>query len=125
LAAERDDLGVRRGGLNWTLSPEDLGDIYTASRLVAGELMKQGLGPIYLEALPGASRLTGGFHHMGGTRMSESPEHGVVDENLRVHGVPNLYVVGSSVFPTSCFSNPTLTIVALAARLASHLAEAG
>ncbi len=125
LAAERDDLGVRRGGLNWTISPEDLGDIYTASRLVAGELMKQGLGPIYLEALPGASRLTGGFHHMGGTRMSESPEHGVVDENLRVHGVPNLYVVGSSVFPTSCFSNPTLTIVALAARLASHLAEAG
>jgi choline dehydrogenase-like flavoprotein len=63
----------------------------------------------------------GGFHHMGTTRMADSPEHGVVDANCRVHGVDNLYIAGSSVFTTSGASNPTLTIVALALRLADHL----
>ena len=58
---------------------------------------------------------------MGTTRMHRDPTLGVVDENCRVHGVANLYVAGSSVFPTGGASNPTLTIVALALRLADHL----
>ena len=53
--------------------------------------------------------------------MSEIPTHGVVDPNCRVHGLANLYLAGSSVFPTVGFANPTLTIVALALRLADHL----
>jgi choline dehydrogenase-like flavoprotein len=53
--------------------------------------------------------------------MSERPEDGVVDVNCRVHGVENLYVAGSSVFPTSSHANPTLMIVALSLRLADHL----
>ncbi len=53
--------------------------------------------------------------------MSDDPRHGVVDRNARVHGIGNLYVAGSSVFPTSGYANPTLTIVALALRLADHL----
>jgi choline dehydrogenase-like flavoprotein len=61
-------------------------------------------------------------HPMGGTRMHVDPEQGVVDENCRVHGIANLYVAGSSVFPTSLgYVNPTLTVVALSTRLADHL----
>jgi choline dehydrogenase-like flavoprotein len=60
-------------------------------------------------------------HHMGTTRMSANPNEGVVDPNLKVHGVGNLYVAGSSVFPSGGISNPTFTIVALSLRLASHV----
>lgn len=62
-------------------------------------------------------------HHMGTTRMGSDPRTSVVDANLRVHGVPNLYCAGASVFPTSGCANPTYTIVALSARLARHLAS--
>ena len=65
--------------------------------------------------------LFGGHHHMGTTRMAEDPRRGVVDADCRVYGVRNLYVAGSSVFPTSGAANPTLTVVALALRLADHL----
>jgi choline dehydrogenase-like flavoprotein len=60
-------------------------------------------------------------HPSGTTRMSDSPSTGVVDKDGRVHGLANLYVCGSSTFPTVGHANPTLTIVALAARLANHL----
>lgn len=53
--------------------------------------------------------------------MHSDPKRGVTDANCRVHGIPNLFISGSSVFPTSGYANPTLTIVALAVRLASHL----
>jgi choline dehydrogenase-like flavoprotein len=65
--------------------------------------------------------LEGNFHHLGATRMHPDPTKGVVDADCRVHGVRNLYVAGSSVFPTYGCSNPTLTVVALALRLADHL----
>ena len=65
--------------------------------------------------------MTGGKHHMGTTRMHVDPRQGVVDAACRVHGCANLYIAGSSVFPTSGFANPTLTIVALAVRLADEL----
>lgn len=60
-------------------------------------------------------------HPSGTTRMASSAENGVVDANCKVFGIENLYVVGSSVFPTAGHANPTLTIVALAVRLADHL----
>jgi len=65
--------------------------------------------------------LGGGWHHMGSTRMSTNPREGVVDENCRVHGIPNLYVAGSAVFPTGGVANPTLTLVAMSLRLSDHL----
>jgi choline dehydrogenase-like flavoprotein len=68
-------------------------------------------------------RLTGGMHHMGTTRMSDTEQCGVVDPDCRVYGSENLYVAGSSVFPRVGYANPTLTIVALAERLARHLAS--
>jgi choline dehydrogenase-like flavoprotein len=61
------------------------------------------------------------WHHMGTTRMHDDPSEGVVDSDCRVHGVSNLFVAGSSVFPTGGNSAPTLTIVALALRLADHI----
>jgi choline dehydrogenase-like flavoprotein len=59
---------------------------------------------------------------MGTTRMHTDPRQGVVDAQCRVHGVPNLFVAGSSVFPAGGYANPTLTLLALALRLADHLA---
>lgn len=67
--------------------------------------------------------LRGSYHHIGTTRMSPNPKLGVVNADCQVHGISNLYVTGSSVFPTSGLSNPTLTIVALAIRLADHIKD--
>ena len=58
---------------------------------------------------------------MGGTRMSKSPNEGVVDSNLKVHGINNLFIAGSSVFPSGGHANPTLTIVQLSLRLSEHI----
>jgi choline dehydrogenase-like flavoprotein len=63
----------------------------------------------------------GGYHHMGTTRMADTPRDGVTDKNCQVFGYSNLFVAGSSVFSTAGWANPTLTIVALAHRLADHL----
>jgi choline dehydrogenase-like flavoprotein len=60
-------------------------------------------------------------HHLGTVRMADSPERGVVDANLRVFGIDNLYVCDASVFATAGSVNPSLTITALALRLAAHL----
>ena len=60
---------------------------------------------------------------MGTTRMHTDPKRGVVDTDCKVHGIDNLYVAGSSVFPAVGYSNPTLTILALTLRLADHLAS--
>jgi choline dehydrogenase-like flavoprotein len=60
-------------------------------------------------------------HHLGTTRMHHDPRQGVVDADCKVHGISNLFVAGSSVFPTSGYANPTLTIVALSLRLADHV----
>ena len=60
-------------------------------------------------------------HHMGTTRISDDSQNGVVDKNLKMHDINNLYIIGSSVFPTSGFVNPTLTIVCLSLRLYDYL----
>ena len=72
-----------------------------------------------------ASALPVGGHHMGTTRMGDTVADSVVDANCQVHGVGNLYVASSSVFPTSGHANPTLTIVALALRLANYFSSQG
>jgi choline dehydrogenase-like flavoprotein len=63
----------------------------------------------------------GGYHHMGTTRMAESPDKGVVDKDLRVFGIDNFYIGDSSVFTTCGHVNPTFTIVELSLRLADHV----
>jgi len=65
----------------------------------------------------------GAHHHMGTTRMADDPRFGVVNRDCKVHGIQNLYIAGSSVFPTGGYVNPTLTIVALALRIADHVKQ--
>jgi choline dehydrogenase-like flavoprotein len=125
LSDEKDRLGCRRAELRWRLSALDKHTVHRAHALLEEELRRSGVGRLMsamgAEADPWPSRLRGARHHMGTTRMHPDPRRGVVDADGRVHGVGNLYVAGSSVFPTSGAANPTLTIVALAIRLAEHL----
>jgi choline dehydrogenase-like flavoprotein len=125
LGAESDAFGLRRVTVDWRLADEDLRGIETANRLLEEELVRSGFGTVKHVIAKDADGwpvdLRGDQHHMGTTRMHRDPKYGVVDENCRVHGVENLYVAGSSVFPTSGTFNPTLTIVALALRLSQHI----
>ena len=91
--------------------------------LFASEAGAGGLGRIRLDMAADGDWPTtrGGDHHMGTTRMASDPAHGVVDAQCRVHGLDNLWIAGSSVFPTCGFVNPTFTIVALALRLADRV----
>src|SRR2546423_13744593 len=67
------------------------------------------------------SFISGGWHHMGTTRMSADPKQGVVDANCKVHGLANLFIGGAAVYATAGAVNPTLTLVALSLRLADPL----
>ena len=77
-----------------------------------------------LEGKPWPAKLEGTWHHMGTTRMHDSPKQGVVDRNCKMHGMSNFYVAGSSVFPTVGANFPTITIAAMTLRLSEHLAHA-
>jgi choline dehydrogenase-like flavoprotein len=127
LTDEYDQLGRRRARVEWQLSENDVDNMRRVTRLLDQAFRKAGHGRIELafpdepSAWRGATE--GGLHHMGTTRMHVAPEHGVVDENSRVHGTSNLFVAGSSVFPSGGYANPTLTIVALALRLGDYLKQ--
>lgn len=130
LSSKRDSLGVRRAALDWRIDDQTRRSIEKSVELIAAALARAGLGRLYSYAhadgpsRPGQfPRVDGGFHHIGTTRMHPDPRRGVVDTTCRLHGVGNLYVAGSSVFSTGGFANPTLTLVALAIRLADHLKD--
>ena len=127
LSYERDALGMKRVALKWRLSALDRDSVRRSHEILAREIGRAGLGRVK-PGLGDASGtwpadMNGARHHLGTTRMHADPKQGVVDADARVHGVANLYVAGSSVFPTSGSANPTLTIVALALRLADHLKQ--
>lgn len=119
----KDPLGMPRVRLTWTYGEKDYTDLERSVTGLADALGASGEGRLCwsiergkLLGLSSASR-----HHMGTTRMHADPRKGVVDADLRLHEARNLYVAGSSVFPTSGIANPTLTILALCMRLADHL----
>jgi len=123
LSDKLDALGQRRVQLNWQLSALDMRTIIRAQHILNGELQRAGLGSLEIELkreVPPPD-LHGGWHHMGTTRMHRDSSKGVVNEHCQVHGVHNLFIAGPSVFPTGGYANPTLTIVALATRLADHV----
>ncbi|MCZ6763758.1 MAG: GMC family oxidoreductase [Alphaproteobacteria bacterium] len=124
LAAERDALGMRRIDLDWRMTDRDMYSIVRSTGILGQEFGRAGLGRIKTSLSENDDDwplyLSGGNHHMGTTRMADDAKRGVVDKNCRVHGIDKLYVAGSSVFPTCGYANPTLTIVALALRLADH-----
>jgi len=124
LSGERDVLGLPKIRLDWRLSEQDRRSLVEHMHSLALEFGALGMGRMLLHVEDDGlwpSRVNGGSHHMGTTRMSDDPKRGVVDRHCRVHGMENLYVAGSSVFPTCGSANPTLTLLALALRLADHL----
>jgi choline dehydrogenase-like flavoprotein len=133
LGTDKDALGVPRVTLDWRLSEIDARSVSVLVDTLGRELERLGLGKVepadwLADGARGwrsddliSSHPIGGFHHMGTTRMSNSPRTGVTDADTRVHGLGNLYVAGSSLFPTGGWANPTLTIAALALRTADTI----
>lgn len=123
LSGERDRLGSRKLQIYWHLNDIDLLSIRKAQAIFAEEFARVGLGQLKLELDRGAPQFfTPSIHHsMGTTRMHDNPKEGVVDAQCKVHGVSNLYIASSSVFTTGGFANPTLTIMAIALRVADHI----
>jgi len=124
LNSDLDRLGTRKVNLDWQMGELERHTIVRFSELLGMEVGRTELGRLRVLA-PSEdgwwAGMRGSWHHMGTTRMHADPRQGVVDADCQVHGIDNLYVAGSSVFTTSGFANPTLTIVALAIRLADHL----
>jgi len=122
-----DALGLPRLELHWSVRDEDDRALRRAFEIVAAELGRASLGRLWVPTEDGRFSWDPqpGGHHMGTTRMDTSPDRGVVDADSRCHDVANLYLAGGSVFPTGGDANPTLTIVALAHRLADHLKTGG
>ncbi len=122
-----DAFGLRKVAVDWRLTAEDKLGIATAARMLGEELVRGGFGQLRSNFAENSDEwptdMRGDQHHMGTTRMQRDPNKGVVDQNCRVHGTTDLYVAGCSVFPTGGTFNPTLTIVALALRLADHVKE--
>jgi len=125
LSDDIDELGMPKLDIDILFTDDDIDGVIAAHRHWDDYLRTSGLGR--LEYLSGDQRAAvrartgGGFHQVGTTRMSKAPEHGVVNEHLGVHGVPNLHVVSSSVFVTSGQANSTFMVVVFAIRLIDHL----
>ncbi|HUB96422.1 MAG TPA: GMC family oxidoreductase [Stellaceae bacterium] len=125
LGTDLDPLGLPRVAVDWQVTADDKRHAYRTVSLLGAELGKAGFGRLKSSLVDDDTTWPDNFygdeHHTGTTRMHRDPTQGVVDENCCVHGVANLHVAGSSVFPTIGSANPTLTIVALALRLADYL----
>ena len=127
LSNEFDRLGQAKSNLHWQLSTFDKKTIREAQHIIATELGKKQYGRLQIpdwtlqEDNTWPDFLVGGWHHMGTTRMANNAKEGVVNADCKIHEVDNMYIAGSSVFTTSGTANPTLTIVALAIRLADHM----
>ncbi|MFQ3262065.1 GMC oxidoreductase [Reinekea sp.] len=122
-----DALGQAVANIHWEVTGLDLETSRKASLAIAQKFTKdhgiriktpEWMNNVNDDAKPSFTDVA---HHMGTTRMSRNPQQGVVDAQCKVFGINNLYIAGSSVFPTSGHVNPTMTIVALAIRLSDHL----
>lgn len=133
--AQTDPLGMPRAQLHWALTELDKRTIRVTVEALDAELRRLKLGhvrkmpwlddpsvPWEFDPLISKNPI-GGYHHMGTTRMSADPATGVTDADGKVHGLSNLHIAGSSLFPTGGWANPTLTILALSFKLADHLAS--
>jgi choline dehydrogenase-like flavoprotein len=135
LNGERDAMGMPRVALDWRLSDIDVDSVAGLVAALDRESRRLDLGAVQparwladpdkrwvSDELVSAHPI-GGFHHMGTTRMASDPRRGVTDAWGRVHGLPNLHIAGSSLFPTGGWANPTLTILALSLRTADRIAR--
>ena len=125
LALSRDRLDRNTVSVDWRLNSADLESLTRTYEILGQQFGAARLGRVLLDV---AGKIEKGkywsqHHHIGTTRMHDDPRQGVVDATCRVHSVTNLYIAGSSVFPTSGSGTPTLSIIALAVRLADHVKE--
>jgi len=148
LSPSTDLFGMPLAQVDWRVDPLDLAHLTSSMEIVAAGISAAGVGRLQAPFgavgvidNPVSGRVAGNvrvvpqtntpanvlfettYHHLGTTRMADSATDGVTDPDGKVHGVDNLFVAGSSVFPTAAGYYPTLTIVALAFRLAHHLLE--
>ena len=125
LTDQVDALGMPRVHLDWKYGVDDLDGYERSLDAFAREFGSAGRGracaPVGRNDM--INTMQPSRHHMGTTRMHDDPAVGVVDANLKCHDADNLYITGSSVFPTSGIANPTLTLLALTLRLSDHLKE--
>ena len=127
LGDDCDPFGIPRAVLHWRKSEKDLKTVRLAAQKLAEHAARDNIGRIKIEPWvlgeedPPVNDEMAGRHHMGGTRMAAKPDDGVVDSECRVFGQSNLFVAGSSVFPSCGYANPTLTIVQLALRLSHNI----
>ena len=124
---QRDALGMPRVEVCWKLDPMVRRTADKTLALISQTLKDRdiarvsALPSIEKSGWPGSFEPEGTWHHMGTTRMHDDERRGVVNRDSRVHGYRNFYIAGSSVFPTAGANFPTITITALALRLADHL----
>jgi choline dehydrogenase-like flavoprotein len=125
LGSEPDALGQPKVCVDWQLTELDRHTYRASARLFGERLARACGGSFEIEPWLGdehaPAQVRGTAHHLGTTRMADDPQHGVVDRHGRVHGIGNLHMAGSSVFPTGGWAFPTFTIVALSLRLAERL----
>ena len=119
LSSRTDRFGTPLPRLTWRWTDLDEASRVKARRLIRERLEQERFGRVEEREQPNPD--PNAHHHSGTTRMGATPDEGVVDRNCRVFGVENLYIAGASVFPTSGFANPTLTILALSLRLGDYL----
>jgi len=123
LSQNRDYLGQPMTEIHWRLNEIDIKNAIRVQEIWAEEFAKSGIGELQFTKDWSQQRFEkpAMHHHIGATRMHTDPKQGVVDANCKVHGISNLFVAGCSVFPTSGYANPTLTMLALSLRLADHI----
>jgi choline dehydrogenase-like flavoprotein len=118
LSDERDSIHQLRPSVHFRFSSDEIRSFATSLAILGKELGAVGFEKA-AEKLEKRPKFFS--HHIGTTRMHEHPRQGVVDRDCRVHGMSNLFISGSSVFPTGSSAAPTLTIVALAVRLSDYV----
>ena len=132
LTTQKDSIGLRFASLDWRLTEQDKTSFLSIAKLAKVHFEKEQGTELVLERWITDESMDwtrfinhdGHYgHHMGTTKMGINQNDSVVDQNCKVHGLKNLYIAGSSVFPTFGFANPTLTIVALSIKLADHLIQ--
>ncbi len=125
LSNNKDELGLAKIDVQYRITELDKQRLWRSLDICAREIAMLGFGRLKIlkERSLRLWRDQLGFsaHHMGTTRMADTPDSGVVNEDLKVFGTNNFYIGGSSVFPTGGSVPPTLTIVALSIRLAEHI----
>jgi choline dehydrogenase-like flavoprotein len=125
LMRDVDALGMPKLRVDWRYTPVDVDTVSRSIALLAREIERTGVGAFTYDPADIEFEMTRygayGGHHIGTARMGTDPAHSVVDPDCRVHGVSNLSIASCAVFPTSSQANPTLTVVALALRLAARL----